>query len=276
MKRLAVALWVFVAPFAVWVAPPDLLVDLGAGGGYDDNLNNATSANQREGSAFGTSWLMVGASIPVSERVGLGISGMYNGTYYADFDDLTFSGLAVRSSGRLSVRDSTSLTIGAGAGRRWYGDDARNATVYDGALGVRERVTPRLAMTAGYRYANQAAEEATFNSRSNRVAIGGEFAPIAGAWIGLGYAVEVGQSPFYQAASVPIPSGGRGRRPSTTFGANQVVFRDDTTTRTLSANWEQEAFESVFVRIEYAHAFISADAGDARDNLVWASVAYRN
>jgi hypothetical protein len=262
------------APHQAWAGSPILLLDFGAGGGYDDNLNNASSADQREGSVFGSSWVTTGVSIPVSQKVRLAVSGAYTGTYYADFDDLTVNALAVRSSGRLLVRDSTSVDLAASAGRRWYGDDDRNATVYDASLGFRERVMPRLAVTAGYRYTSRAAES-TFSSRTNRFAVGAEFELVKNGRIGLGYAVEVGQSPFYQAASVPIPSGGRGRRTSTTFGANQVAFRADTTIQTLSASWDRRAFESVAVRVEYAHSFIAADPGDAQSNVVWASVAYR-
>jgi hypothetical protein len=52
--------------------------------------------------------------------------------------------------------------------------------------------------------------------------------------------------------------------------------RADATTRTVSAWWEQEAGDSPVVHVEYAHAFILADPGDAQDTLVWgASGAYR-
>jgi len=275
VKRLGLVLCLLAAPHQAWAGSPIRLLDLGAGGGYDDNLNNAFSADQREGSAFGSSWVTTGASIPASQKVRLAVSGAYKGTYYADFDDLTVNALAVRSSGWLLVRDSTSVDLAASAGRRWYGDDDRNATVYDASLGFRERVTLRLAVTAGYRYTSHAAEESTFSSRANRFAVGAEFELVKNGWLGLGYAVEVGQSLFYQAASVPIPSGGRGRRTSTTFGANQVAFRADTTIQTLSASWDQRAFESVAVRVEYVHSFIAVDPGDAQNNVVWASVAYR-
>lgn len=276
MKRLGLVLCLLAAPHQAWAGSPILLLDLGAGGGYDDNLNNASSADQRAGSTFGASWVTTGVSIPAFQKVRVAVSGAYNGTYYADFDDLTVNALAVRSWGRLFARDSTLVDLAASAGRRWYGDDERNATAYDASLGIQERFTPRLAVTAGYRYASQAAEESTFNSRANRFAVGGEFKLVENGRMGLGYAVEVGQSPFYQAASAPIPSSGRGRRPSTTFGANQVAFRADTTIQTLSASWDQRAFESVSVRVEYAHSFIAADPGDAQSNVVWASAAYRH
>jgi hypothetical protein len=275
MKPLAVLFCAIVAVPPAWAASPSLLLEAGAGGGYDDNLNLASAASQREGDGFGTSWLTAGASIPASEHVRIGLSGGYSGTYYADFDDLTVHALAVRSSARVSVRESTSVTLGVGAARGWYGDDDRNAAVYDAALGWRERATARTAVTAGYRYASHAAEAATFSARRNRVSVGGEFAPTAGAWLGFGYAMEVGRSVFYQSAATPIPSGGRGRRASTTFGTNQVAFNAEATTHTVSAKWDQEAGDSWSVHVEYAHAVISADPGDARDNLVWASVAYR-
>ncbi len=263
------------APYPAWAGSSTLLLDLGAGAGYDDNLNYATSADQREGSSFGLSWLSAGALMPVSEKLRLTLNGAYSGTYYADFDDLTVNALAVRSSCRMSVADASSITLGASAGRRWYGDDDRNSTMYDAALELRRRWTSRVAMWAGYRYASRAADESTFSSRSNRLAVGGEYEPVEGSWIGLGYAIEAGQSVFYQSASVPIPSSGRGRRPSTTFGSNQVAFTDDTTTHTLSANWEQKALDTAFVRVEYAYSMVSADAGDVQDNLLWASVGYR-
>ncbi len=275
MKRLALVFWAVTAVSPVYAAAPSLRLDVGAGGGYDDNLNLASSTDQREGDGFGMAWLTAGVSAPASRNIRIAVSGDYSGTYYADFDDLTVNALAVRSSGRVSVRDSASITVGAGAGRRWYGDEDRNSTVYDASVGWRERITSRTDVTAGYRYASQAAEASTFSSRNNRVAVGGEFTPTAGSWLGLGYAIEVGRSVFYQSVLAPIPSGGRGRRASATFGANQIAFNADTTTHTVSAKWEQEAGDSFSVHVEYAHAFVSADPGDAQNNLAWASVAYR-
>ncbi|MEW6681384.1 MAG: hypothetical protein AB1451_00465 [Nitrospirota bacterium] len=275
MRRLVPALWVLAASTPVWAASPALLVDLGAGGGYDDNLNNATSAEQREGSMFGTSWLTAGVLNRVAERLRVTLNGAYSGTYYAEFDDLTVNALSVRSSGRFSRGTATSFTVGAGAGRRWYGDDERNATVYEFSLGLRERFAPRFSLRAGYRYASRAAEVSTYSSRGNRFTVDGEFQPDDSTWIGLGYGVAVGQSVFYESAATPTPSNGRGRRPSSTFGANQVAFKDDTTTHTLSASWEQGVAESLFARVEYAYSLVTADAGDAQDNLVWGSVGYR-
>jgi hypothetical protein len=272
---MVLALLAVAAPYPAWAGSPTPWLDLGAGVGYDDNLNYAATADQREGSSFGLSWLSAGAFVPASEKLRFTLNGAYSGTYYADFDDLTVNALAVRSSCRVSASEASSITLGAGAGRRWYGDGDRNSTVYDAGLEFRRRWMSRAATWAGYRYASRAADESTFSSRGNRLTVGGEYQPVQGSWVGLGYTMETGQSVFYQSASVPIPSSGRGRRPSTTFGSNQVAFTDDTTTHTLSASWEQKALDTVFVRVEYAYAMVSADAGDVRDNLLWASVGYR-
>jgi hypothetical protein len=263
------------APGTAWAASVTPLVDLGAGGGYDDNLNNATTPGQRAGSMFGTSWVSAGAFIPVSPKVRVTLSGAYSGTYYADFDDLTVNGLSVRSLARVAVLDASSVTVGAGAGRYLYGDEDRDATVYDAGLDVRRRVTPRLAVTAGYRYASHAAEASTFSSRSNRLSVGGEFQSGDNTWFGLRYAGVVGQSVFYESITTQTPSSGRGHRPSSTFGTDQVAFQDDTTTHTVSASWEHEAADSIFARVEYAYSLVTADAGDAQDNVMWASVGYR-
>jgi hypothetical protein len=274
MKRLALVVCAVVTATPAWAGSWSPLLDAGVGGGYDDNLNNAASANQREGAAFGTSWITGGAAIQTSQSVRFGITGSYSGTYYADFDDLTVNGVALSPWARLLVREATALTIGASAGRRRYGDEDRNATVYDATLGLRDRITPGLAVTAGYRFASLAAEAATFSSRSHRVSVGGEFTPATGSRFGFGYAVEVGRSVFYQSAATPTPAGGRGRRPSTTFGVNQIAFNADTTTHVVSVRLEQEFGTSVVGHVEYSHSFIVADPGDAHDNLVWAGVAY--
>jgi hypothetical protein len=271
---MVLALLTSAVPYPAWAGWSPLL-DLGAGAGYDDNLNYATSADQREGSGFGTSWLSAGGWMPVSEALRFTVNGAYSGTYYGDLDDLTVHALAVRSSCRWSTSDASSIALGASAGRRWYGDDDRNSAGYDAGLDLGRRWASRVATWAGYRYASRAADESLFSARSNRLAVGGEYQPVEGSWIGLGYAVEVGESVFYQSESVPIPSSGRGRRPSTTFGTDQVAFKDDTTIHTWSANWEQRALDTVFLRVEYAYSLVSADAGDAQANVLRATVGYR-
>lgn len=256
-------------------AAPAVTFDGGVGGGYDDNLNTAQSSDQREGSGFAAAWLTVGVSKKVLDDTRLSLSGGYAGTDYTSVGDLSANGFHVKAALRYSMGESLLITLAPRAGLRYYGDSDRNAAAYGVALSARGELLPRVVALASYGYTHNAADAEAFSYDANRFGVGGEVRVGQKGYLTIGYALEFSQSPFYQLATVPIPLNGRGRRPSSTFGTNQVVFKADTTSHIATLDWDQTLYKGIYLQIGYAYTSVHSDLGDYRDNLVSGGVGYR-
>jgi hypothetical protein len=250
-------------------------LDIGTGGGYDDNLNHASSHRQAEGAAFATSWIMVNASKDMGENGRYFVGAGYEGIYYPSFTDLTVNGFTVR--GGLSYSVSKRMIVNGRAfwGARTYGDRDRDATVYGVSLGMKNQVYQKFAVRMGYQYTKNAAEEDVFSYDANRFSVSGEMNVSKTAYLALGYVLELTESTFYQPATAPTPSGAHGRRPSTTFGANQVVLKADSLAHVFSVDWEQDIYDGIYGLLGYAHSYVQRDPENYQDNFVSGKVGYR-
>lgn len=257
--------------FAESVEP---MLDLGAGGGYDDNLNNA-SGDQKEGAAFASTWVLLGVSKKVFEKGSLYLDGGYEGSYFADFSDLTVSALTAKAGFLYSITDTTLIHLSPRGGVRYYGDSDRDATVYGALISVRDRISPAFSARAAYRYTRNDAKESVFSYDSHRLGVSGEIKVGADSYLTVGYAANFSQSPFYQTATAPTPSGGKGKRPSDTFGTNQVVLKTDTTAHILSVDWDQDLYRRIYLRLGYAYSFVVSDLENYTDNFISGGIGYR-
>ncbi len=276
MRRIILALYlVVVLPGTAFPLHLEGSLDIGTGGGYDDDLNHASSHRQAEGAAFATSWIMVNASKNTRGNGRYFVGADYEGIYYPSFTDLTVNGFTVR--GGLSYPVSKKIVINGRAflGVRTYGDRDRDATVYGVSLGVKDQVYQKFAVRMGYQYAKNAAEEDVFSYDANRFSVSGEVSVSKTAYLILGYALELSESTFYQFATAPIPSGASGVRPSATFGANQVVLKADSLGHIFSVDWEQDIYDGIYGLLSYAHSYIQRDPENYQDNFVSGKVGYR-
>ncbi len=273
MRRIILALFlVVVLPGTAFPLHLEGSLDIGTGGGYDDNLNHASSHRQAEGAAFATSWIMVNASKNIGGNGRYFVGAGYEGIYYPSFTDLTVNGFTVRGGLSYSVSKKIIVNGRASLGVRTYGDRDRDATVYGVSLGMKNQVYQKFAVRVGYQYTKNAAEEDVFRYDANRFSVSGEMNVSKTAYLALGYALELSESTFYQPAIPPIPPGAR---PSTTFGANQVVLKADSLAHIFSVDWEQDIYDGIYGLLGYAHSYIQRDPEDYQDNFVTGKVGYR-
>jgi hypothetical protein len=249
-------------------------IDTGAGGGYEDNLNNATSDDQKEGSAFSTAWIILSGSTGV-DRGRLFLSAGYSGTYYADFTDLTVNGFTVRGGLLYPLTDQTLLSGGVLWGARSYGDSDRDATVYGVSLALKTQVYPRFTTRVDYHYTQNAAEESVFSYDANRLGVSGLVKALEAAFLTFGYALEFTERNLYQSTAAPTPLGARGRRASATFGPNQDVLKADAVAHIFSVDWDQVIYKELYTLIGYSYSYVRSDPGDYRRNMLSVRIGFR-
>jgi hypothetical protein len=222
-----------------------------------------------------TSWLTLSGSKDILESGRYFVSAGYEGIYYPSFTDLTVNGFTIR--GGLSYPVSKKILIQARAswGARTYGDRDRDATVYGLSLSMKDQIHQKFAVRAGYQYTKNAAEENVFSYGANRLSVSGEMNASKTAYLTFGYALEFTETTFYQSATAPTPSGAHGRRPSTTFGANQVVLKADSLAHIFSVDWEQDIYDGIYGLLGYAYSYIQRDPESYQDNFVSGKVGYR-
>jgi len=276
LRRAILALSLIVAlPGLAFPVHLEGSLDIGTGGGYDDNLNHALSNNQKEGAAFVTSWITLSASKDIFKKGRYSLSAGYAGTYYASFTDLTVNGFTMRGGILYPVTKSVLINGGVLWEARTYGDSDRDATVYGLSIGIKKQVHDKLGLRMGYQYTNHAAEESVFSYDANRFSVNGETSVTKTSYLTLGYALEFSESIFYQLATAPTPSGAHGRRPSTTFGANQVVLKTDSVAHVFSVDWDQDIYNGIYWLLGYVYSYVQRDPKDYRDNFVSGRVGYR-
>jgi hypothetical protein len=250
-------------------------LDFGTGGGYDDNLNHASSRSQQSGSGFATSWLRLNASKNIFETGRYFLSAGYEGIYYPSVNDLTVNSFAIRGGISYPVSKTFFVNGAVSWGDHTYGDSDRDATVYDFLVGIKDQVAQRFAVRADYRYTSNAAEQSVFSYDANRFRVSGEMSASKTAYLVLGYALELTQRTFYQSATAPTPPGAEGRTPSSTFGPNQVVLKSDAVVHVFSVDWDQDLYDGIYWIVGYAYSYAQMDPENYQDHFISGKVGYR-
>jgi hypothetical protein len=250
-------------------------VDVGAGGGYEDNLNNASSSDLKEGSGFMTVWITLNVWKDIFEDARLAFSGGYEGNYYPSFSDITENGYTVWGELNYSPTDSIVLDAEPWVGLRSYGERERDSTIYGISLALKKQINPEFGTAIGYEFMKNSAEESVFRYNTNAVSIHAEVNAIPTARLTIGYILEFTKTNLYQPKGLPAPPGAHGRRPSETFGSSQEVFKAGATANRISVGWDQELYEGIHVLVSYLFSYVRSDPGNYRDHVASGSVGYR-
>jgi hypothetical protein len=259
----------------LFAGTPDLSLDIGAGRGYVDNLNNARTDDLKEGSGFTSTWITVGLSERALKEARLYLKGSYEGTYFDSLSDLSVNGLTAEAGLLSTLMDSVLLKVSANLGMRSYGSSERDSEFYGLLISLRHQTLSRFATKVGYRYTNNDAEEAVFSYSSNKVSISGEFQITQEGYLSIEYSAELRENTFYETVAVQGSASIHGRRPSTTFGPNQVAFKEDVTVNTVSFLWDQDFYKGLYGQAEYSYSWVQSDPGIYTDQLVSGRIGYR-
>ena len=257
----------------VFAASP-AIVDVGVGGGYDDNLNHTESSNRKEGSPFGTGWIVLGMSKDFLTEDSLFFNLAYEGTFYSSYSDLTVNDITAEVGIFHTFSDSVFVKLAPTLGVTNYGDSDRDATVSGLSLSLRSLLSPEFVAIIGYRYTHNDASDPIFSYDANRVNVSGELELSPKTYLTLGYAIEFSENIFYQEAT-SSSSGTKMNKPSSTFGANQIAIKDDTKAHILFVDWDYEFNTENYIQLAYSYSHVTSDLENYNNNRISVGVGYR-
>lgn len=243
---------------------------VGAGAGYDSNLNHVAARRGEVGSGSGTALARLGLALSLGESTGIYAGGAYDGVFYPSYSDLGFNQLGADVVLSQEIGEGVALYLAPALSGSWYGDPARNSTTFGTRLTVRWRPMETLSLRAHYRYLDRSAAAAVFSSTSSRIGASAELKLGRRTWISAGFSSQWGDEVFY----VPTSGTPMGRM-SGTFGSNQQAVRAQATTQDLSAGLEQGLEGGLYLSLAYDLAFVSSTVASYSDSSLTGLVGYR-
>jgi hypothetical protein len=254
---------------------PQLEASVGAGGGYNDNLDLAAHGQPSVasfGSATASAWANAGFSLDVASATRLYAGAGYDGVAYLDAMDLNRNAFAADLLLTQDLTESVAVIGGASFGHAWYGDSARNALELLGRATLRMKPRPWLALRVGYARVQSWASDSVFSIGRDRLLASVEARLARGSYLALGYSLSSGDQVFYQGAAGA--AGMSGHRGSGMF-ASLAPYKASATEHTLSPSWEQRLWEELYMTLRYDHTWGSSQEGDYTVQSFFGGVGYR-
>lgn len=238
-----------------------------AGGGYDSNLNAATSAGDAEGSGFVFATAAAGlATAPADVRYQVALR--WEGVSYAEYPDLSSNGVALAAGAFARLSEGLLLTAEPSVGGSFHGDADRDSLDLAVRLGLRWSLHERLALRPGYAFLWEEARESPFDRNAHRLSLGLDADLWPGGRARVAYALELGEVVRYLDVVADGGDGGPGGmdvtsgRPTDVFGPLQVADRESATISEVTLGLEQELTPWLFLRAGGGYAHVSADPDD--------------
>ena len=257
--------------------PADGLVSFDSGvlGGYTDNLNNASSDEDKTGSEFLDAWFSASlADERILDPAQIYLTGTYERINYTDYSDLAVNNLILETGFSYPFSEVTVFSIETFSGSSNYNDSDRNATFHGFSI-VLQQTFSNLDTSLGYTYTDNDAKESVFSYTSKELRLSGEIEMWNSIFCSVSYAVTSSESVRYQTILVPIPSGGKMGKPSVTFAPREIAYRTETSGNVFSLNLEKKVAGRISLLIDYSHSYVKSDTGNYRINAISGGIGYR-
>ncbi len=284
MTSLAVPVLLLLASGAL---PNRFEGSVGAGAGYDSNLDLASSGSgvASFGSTTLSFWADAGWAVEPSETTRVYVGARYDGVFFLDTSasDLTRNIPGADLALTYEPVEWLAFTLAPGVGYAFYGDPARDAV----KLGVRATVRVRpwswLSLRAGYARTQTWASDPIFSLGTDRILASAEVRLARRTYLAGGYTVSFGDQVFYQTVTSVMPgTGGMGvgrGRASSHAGSGMfstlLPYQSAATEHALSLRWEQGIWRELYYTVSYEYTLGHSDEGDYSVHSVFGAVGYR-
>ncbi|MBI2519201.1 MAG: hypothetical protein HYV97_02240 [Bdellovibrio sp.] len=255
-----IVLFILMAKMSALANTPKLSLDVGGEYGHVSNLNNATNDDLKEGSNFTAAWATIAISTVVAKKLDLFLMGSYDLVNYEKFNDLSLNAMTVEGGLLFSIKEPWLFKIFLNGGIRDYGDSDRDSVIYGMLFSLTHKTFSKFRSKVAYRYSDNNANESVYSYSSNKITFSGEWQITSQGYLTLDYSSEFREAIFYE-TSTPSTQPPRGRRPSRTFGTDQVAFKEDTTSNSISIFWDQSLYKGFYGQAGYSHFWAKSDLG---------------
>ena len=297
MRRLRLATLVVLCLPGAALAAPELSLDLGAGGGWEQNLSHSPAGETKVAGWAANATATVGVSADIGRDFLLFVNAGYGGTFYLDTTDLTAHMGSVGARVVWLLGDRFRLALAPWGGYRFYGDAARSGWAVSGRADASVLAARWLEVGVHYRRSDSFARDETFSAHAD--AVGGTLRFYLGrpVTLRLGYQLELGQDVTYvpvlatpagtgsgsqqgpgtsqgSASGQELIDGSRPTREVTTFGTSEVAVRIPATFHTATAAVTWRVTRSLSLDAWYTFVHVVSDR-PYDDQLAGAGVSWR-
>lgn len=262
----------WIATDAVPAPGVEFFADAEGGGGYDGNLNAASTTNDAKGDGFGFATTGVGIASAPGGRLRTELSARWNGVLYSEYSDLSVQRLSLAGTLRARASEAITLRLSPSLGGSLYHDSDRDSFDLGVGVGARFALSPRLAVDPGYTFLRRDATVSEFDRTAHRFALALGAEPWRQGYLRVSTTVELGQVVRYEEiAGTGTGTGGNGSgsggtggrgRPNDTFGSNWIANREDATSTEIALSFEQGLSERIFFALGGSYARVWADSSD--------------
>lgn len=270
--------------------PPRPSASASVAGGYDDNLNGATAASDRVGSAVGQLRAALAASIGTG-RTGAKASIGYSGRAVLAVPDLSSHGASLHFVAFHRPIYAIQLSLAPHVGGRWVVDDVRSGLDAGADLGVNLRASRALSGTVGYGLAHRVTRETVFGGTTHTAWAAPELRAARRTYIVAEYALSIGPMVRYETVgadgmAAPRETGsgsGSGDQVhdhqattvSTVFAPDEVAVRVPAFTHTVLLDIEQGVTRHLYVRVFGGLSWTTAEGVTSRAAFAQGSLGFR-
>ncbi len=292
MRRLRIATLVVLLVPGATMAAPELSLDLGAGGGWEENLSHSPAGEAKVAAWAANASATLGVSADLGRDFLLFVHAGYGGTFIPDTPDLTAHVGSVGARVVWLLGDRFRLSLAPWGAYRFYGDPARSGVAVSGRAEASVLAARWLEVGVHYRRADTFARDETFSAHGD--AVGGTLRFYLGrpVTLRLGYQLELGEDVTYvpgvTAAGTGSGSGTQqgpgtgqgvitGSRPTrdvTTFGVSEVAVRLPATFHTATAALTWRVTKQLSLDAWYTFVHVVSDR-PYDDQLAGAGVSWR-
>lgn len=281
---------------ATSVAGPSAFdVQAALGGGWDDNLNNASRDLDRAAGGYGRASASLGVRVPLPWGSRFVPAARYAHTEYPDYSDLASDSVALTTGVFVPIGFHVGVMATPRVQGRFYADTRRNATDVGGTASVRVLLGTRVSTRVSGSYLDSTAADSVFSRWTYGGAGGAEVRLPLDVFLGTEYAWDRGTDYSYiDAALVPVAVGsaaGTGTGPgsgpgsgqggphtgggTTIFGGDQIAVKGEATMQRLFVDVDRSFGRRVTVQAGYVHTEVDGDFGAYRANGVSGSLTVR-
>ncbi len=270
---------------ATSAAPNRIEGSVGAGAGYDSNLDLAASGTGV--GSFGTTtvsiWADLGWAVEPTYETRFYVGPRYDGVFCLDAPDLTRHVPGLDLSFTYEPLDWLALTVTPGVGYAFYGNTDRDAVRVGARAIVRVRPWRWLALRVGYARAQSWASDDVYSLGTDRLLTNVEARLARRTYLAAGYALSSGDQVFYRVVTaagggtgVDMGRGrGVGAHGGTGMFSTLEPYKASATEHTLSARWEQGLWSELYYTVSYEFTRGHGAEGDYDVHSVFGGMGYR-
>ena len=165
----------------------ELILDAGAKGIYEDNINGSPVDADKKGDFYTVLSAGIGGYTEVTDNTYLFLRGDAANYLYSKYDDLNATIAGISAGVYKELGDILSAQIALKGKIKEFKGEPRDSNAYGGTFELKQKITPKFWIKEGYEYERNDADSALFSYKGHSVGIWSGYLINPQTMVNLGY-----------------------------------------------------------------------------------------